>query len=102
MRDALREGVERLVKNRISVLKGFETKGREVKRVVLYNSVKLTRDNQTEMLNHTSNRFLNQQYKIDHPEIKVVVESWYNPKRHKQEGDYAIDVGECLRGVGAI
>ena len=93
MRTSLKETLENLV---ISSIKDFKDKKNSLnpKRIVLYTSYKIK--NQILVFNYTENRFLNQQYMID-KKIPIEIIPYYG-KRHKEKGDYPIDIGAFLEG----
>lgn len=92
MKDSLKKLLEGIIDENIEIL-GKNDLG--IKRIVLFSSGKFT-DSIREVLNYTENCLLSTQFKIDHREIKVEIIPWYNPDRHFEKGDYAINLGDYL------
>lgn len=92
MRENLKKILEELAKDRI---RDFNGKTFTPKRIVLFSSCELKSDVSTTIFNYLQNRFYNTQWHIDNP-IPIEIMPYYNAERHKQKGDYIIDVGDYL------
>lgn len=92
MKDSLKNEIGKLVEDTVSnIQKNIQSS----KRIVLFSSGKFS-GSVREVLNYTENRLLNTQFKIDHNKIRVEVIPRYGCGRHRQVGDYAVDVGAFL------
>lgn len=95
MKDLLKEQIEDLVKTSVNDFKSNNSL--PPRRIVLYTSHEIRQ--QTLIFNYTQNRFYNQQDVID-KKVHVEIIPWYKPERHREDGDYIIDMGIFLIGVG--